>query len=767
MNINSLYFDFRFQPPASPPLRENRLPNSISLPDLNEIRESMHHFAIALNVRTDLLDADLQNGIANALRENLVELPSDHPFKNSRLIVFKDTYRGIVPVNGIRESELLAITQMYLEITNNKTVIQIQGNSEFNSIVHDCIKSWMITELGREGLKDLLLNHAGKILTIRPTTPTFPNTITKWGKTTESAEIFFDPFEQDLIFCQSKFKGEKELMQSPLYLNLWHELEHGRQIFRSNSLEEYIAFRSRPLTLGPEYQNYSEQSVIMPHVNLPPFPNSMEEVENIPWSPPQPYPQGRTFTENDLRSVMGLPPRIGHRGVSLPPKHFDISNADSINYFVDLCHTGCVKEVREILTETKLDLNFIDEDDPRSMPPLLIAAKGNQPEMVKLLLEFGAHPDYVTPKGLSLAHYVIKSGNVQWLDELCQAKIVDLKAADKTGTALIYYAIITMSHNSTEMIQYLLSQGVSPFSKCADKSCALHGAAQAGNINLFNHLVGLGLNVNALNSEGLKPVQIAMQYGKIELVKQLCPTIQDYYQLTPCGKSLMHFAAESANSHAVRFLLELETNNQANPTIPFNFMTKFDNSGYSPMNYAFQNAQYESGQNFIRFMLMSGFDLLPDQLPDFVTLFATAKSPIREEMLDRVFIIPDLINSLLCNKTTLLHFAIQEEDCELARYALSRGANSNVLILNPTVTSLLHLTIEKQHPILTKLLLNAGADLMQPNYNGVTPKQLLLSKFMKKHFIDMELFKMIFRATDAVINSLKRRIHPVDSGELS
>lgn len=123
--------------------------------------------------------------------------------------------------------------------------------------------------------------------------------------------------------------------------------------------------------------------------------------------------------------------------------------------------------------------------------------------------------------------YTINRGRIEFLaakqDNLDAVKLVLDKsstsnATDSKGRNLLFYAI---DNANTEMLTYLLTKGISPNKSDNQGNTALHYAVNSRNKEMLTLLLNRGASVQAVNNEGNTPLHKAAFLGDIDFIQLL------------------------------------------------------------------------------------------------------------------------------------------------------------------------------------------------------------------------------------------------------
>ncbi|KAJ7549701.1 hypothetical protein O6H91_07G063600 [Diphasiastrum complanatum] len=147
----------------------------------------------------------------------------------------------------------------------------------------------------------------------------------------------------------------------------------------------------------------------------------------------------------------------------------------------NLVSTGSMESVREVL-EREVDVDSVDEQQGKTAMHVAIANR--RPEMVQLLLEFGANKE-------------IKNNN---------------------GQTALQEAVLLQDSLSAEL---LLAKGADTEAKNPAGCTALHSAVTEGNLNIVFILLNYGADVNAILEDGRTPLHLAAANGDKDCVRLL------------------------------------------------------------------------------------------------------------------------------------------------------------------------------------------------------------------------------------------------------
>jgi ankyrin repeat protein len=390
----------------------------------------------------------------------------------------------------------------------------------------------------------------------------------------------------------------------------------------------------------------------------------------------------------------------------------------------------------------------------------MCAAEGAAREVFNLLLERGSLLGARDGKGLTLLHHAICSEDPDFVESLILLELVSIKEADLCKEPLIHHTLFSLGDRAEKMVEVLLRHGANPLAVSTEGETALHQAAMLKGDALFNRLRAFGGDPFAPNKKGIKPIHCALIAGNMRVFEQLCTSSVEFYQLTPCGKSLMFFAMWSGKKKSVARVLELEKELRGKIVPPFDMLTQRDHENLLPSAYAFKKAAWEDGQDFILFLLKLGrtFTLSRAEFGDYVSLFAVARHDIRRVMLDTIYSNSEFIDQPLCHGEPLLRWAVKEGDLALAEYAIQRGAKVNPGVTRESPTTPLHDAVEENKPDMVLLLLQRGADSYAQNRQGLSPLSLAIEKLAKGEALDFSIVESLIQFRVSSLRSEQHRV---------
>ena len=115
-------------------------------------------------------DKDLALQLENLMHNSTMGMPKDSPFVDTDLIIFKDSYRGKLPLNGILQRDFKETCDLFYDLCKNKTAIDISSyrldHINFSKeAVLELFKKLLTRDIGRRLVKKVAQNknHPVKI----------------------------------------------------------------------------------------------------------------------------------------------------------------------------------------------------------------------------------------------------------------------------------------------------------------------------------------------------------------------------------------------------------------------------------------------------------------------------------------------------------------------------------------------------------------------------------------------------------------------------
>lgn len=238
-------------------------------------------------------------------------LSKDHPFYDTDLIVFKDDYKGPMPINGIYQTELNKIEKLFSDIYFNNTILKIEDSLGFRVDVLKAIRKLLTRKAGRDLIYSLvnpsylqqflsfvsyyptcssirILPHSSKSFVSFVSSATGAITPTLYLSKNSRTELFIDLSDQNSIaqISYPHYTTEK----CPFFITFAHELIHIRHWMQGKN------FESKEKNELANYTNAFEKVTITGELN-----HQLQD----------------SVSENAIRQEFSFFPRLTHLGVNV------------------------------------------------------------------------------------------------------------------------------------------------------------------------------------------------------------------------------------------------------------------------------------------------------------------------------------------------------------------------------------------------------------------------------------------------------------------
>ena len=319
--------------------------------------------------------------------EDFILIPEDNPFYKTDLIVIKDDFIGVMPLNGIKNSEFIEISKRMMELKQQRKVgslfiaaeyVEVPADREyFKNEIKDMIVTLCTRREGRD-IVNALIGQKNNIFI-------FPENTAK-ASFIQIENILIIRINSDLYVRLPTYRGlssgnkgrKDELEETPLFIILGHEMIHALHYV----LEKRIMYEARITREIPQIDNLEEQKTILGwgKINYNPIPlnawqkNEMTKIESSQviadmdfndWAhemdalqPPEPYFEWEEKSENGLRAAFGIPPReADHQKGELNTKKKKAEYLKK-DFFLEIEHREKLSEVKKSFTPLSLSESF-------------------------------------------------------------------------------------------------------------------------------------------------------------------------------------------------------------------------------------------------------------------------------------------------------------------------------------------------------------------------------------------------------------------------
>ncbi|XP_072424388.1 ankyrin repeat and SOCS box protein 2 isoform X2 [Chiloscyllium punctatum] len=327
--------------------------------------------------------------------------------------------------------------------------------------------------------------------------------------------------------------------------------------------------------------------------------------------------------------------------------------------------------------------------------PLHEAIYYNKPGCAKLLLQ--AYPGTVDCRTLAEETPLFLAtcrGNLECMKCLLEAG-AECDISSKAKETALYKAC---EHKNVETVKLLIQYNADVNHRCNRGWTALHEAAIRNDLDIIEALLMAGAKIEATNIYGITPLFVAAQSGQLESLRFLTKHGANINTQASDNASALYEASKNEHEEIVAFLLS--QNADAN---------KGSKDGWLPLHIAAAR-----GNMAIVQMLIPVTSKVRVRRSGISPLHLAAqhnRNDIVEELIEAGY----PINALLSpersrlfedKRTSVLYFAVYNNNVETTEMLLKAGANPNVDLINPLLISIRHGSIKN-----IKLLIKYGANI--------------------------------------------------------
>lgn len=217
--------------------------------------------------------------------------------------------------------------------------------------------------------------------------------------------------------------------------------------------------------------------------------------------------------------------------------------------FISAIRNGNLKKVKKILKNIS-DVNFPAEID--DSPPLIIAVRYHQFDIVKLLLANGALINAKNNKGDTALFIAIICNNIDMVKLLIESK-ANLNEKNNLGQTPL---MVSLYNNFTDIALLILEHKVRLNVKNNYGKSTLMYAIITGEIEIVKKLLEKFAYINARNKWGTTPLMFATIYDQPEILKLLLDNRANINDQNVYGKTALMHAANKSNIEIFKTLLD-------------------------------------------------------------------------------------------------------------------------------------------------------------------------------------------------------------------
>ncbi|XP_048246155.1 ankyrin repeat domain-containing protein 50-like [Haliotis rufescens] len=215
------------------------------------------------------------------------------------------------------------------------------------------------------------------------------------------------------------------------------------------------------------------------------------------------------------------------------------------------CKGGNVEIVNYVLTQDSVDVNSINGE---MQTPAWTAALHGHKEVFDLLLRKGTDLPYVDFDDNTILHIACKGGNIEIVNYVITAKIVDINTRGFEGYTPVMEAAVS---GHKDVFDVLVRRGAD-LSLFDDQGCtSLHAACRGGNVETVKYILTQNIEIIYTScSDGSTPVLVAVSNGQKEVFDLLVENEADLLFENENGDGILHNACRGGNIEIVKYILK-------------------------------------------------------------------------------------------------------------------------------------------------------------------------------------------------------------------
>ena len=296
-------------------------------------------------------------------------------------------------------------------------------------------------------------------------------------------------------------------------------------------------------------------------------------------------------TSKDIREERSpdLVRKSVNENVALPIAHSHVPTTGAKSMTMDNVMESAITEgdeakTRELLA-SRYDVNCKNRD---CMTPLLLAARYRHENVLRLLLEQGAHPRAQCDEGKTTLHWLGSTSEAPMTETLIDLLFRDRPPFEVADWKGITPLMIACSIGKLLLAMRLIRYGADVRATDKDGFTALHHATYHGRVQIITLLMDQGAELEMKTCAGYTPLQTAVtsKSDNSDAVGQLLRHGADKEAVGVYSRSTpLHLAVRSHNKACVTCLLESGVNLEAE-----------DRYLFRPLHYAARDGQLEITQ---------------------------------------------------------------------------------------------------------------------------------------------------------------------------
>ncbi|XP_061468019.1 ankyrin repeat and SOCS box protein 2 [Rhineura floridana] len=304
---------------------------------------------------------------------------------------------------------------------------------------------------------------------------------------------------------------------------------------------------------------------------------------------------------------------------------------------------------------------IIDQRTLQEETALYLATNGGNIDCMHSLLQAGADPDIANKVRETPLYKACERKNVEAVKVLLQYN-ADTNHRCNRGWTALHEAV---ARNDLEIIDLLIKGGAKAETANSYGITSFFVAAESGHLEALRYLAKCGADINTQASDKASALYEACKNGHEKIVEFLLSQGADANKTNKDGFLPIHMASKKGYYEIVKMLL------------PVTSRTRIKRSGISPLHFAAER----NHDDVLEELIEAGFDVN--------ATLSFERSRLYED-----------------RRTTVLYFAVVNNNVYATELLLEAGANPNVDLINPLLISIRHGCLKTM-----KLLLDYGANI--------------------------------------------------------
>lgn len=208
-----------------------------------------------------------------------------------------------------------------------------------------------------------------------------------------------------------------------------------------------------------------------------------------------------------------------------------------------------LEKVRSILEENS---SVVEVMDKFSLTPLMVAAQKGFTNIMEMLLEFNADPEYANTNGKTSLMVACYAGQEE-AARLLRQHGASWEKRDKNGLTAVHW---TADGGHDDLLLWVLRDGgpVDIQDTISGWTPLMRVACLSGNYEVAETLIGKGADINKSDKSGKTVLMAASMNGHFNLVRLLVEKGADIYLQNREGKTALEFARSMERHSIIKYL---------------------------------------------------------------------------------------------------------------------------------------------------------------------------------------------------------------------